>query len=146
MTDAVPFTPATLGTIRRNAGRMPPAQLAAELGWSLGRLERVARENGYSLKCREPEAPALHIARPEGVARRHVDPDKRSVQVSTWVYPADRAALDAVAGALGITRSRVLTRLVEAARARHLLADLTRLPAPRAERVTDDDQPECPAP
>ncbi len=41
--------PTTVRTIRRNAGRMHPNQLAHALGWSRWRLDEVARREGIDL-------------------------------------------------------------------------------------------------
>lgn len=141
MTNPVPHTRDTLGTIRRNAGKLPAAQLAEELGWSLSRLERVARDNGYDLKCRPQDEPSptwLTV-----VSRSQtLNPNTRCVSVNVLLYPADVAALDIVARDNGIRRSRVISRLVENARAHGVLPDLARRPAPRAKADAEHRQSE----
>ncbi len=137
MNDPAPHNPSTLGTIRRNAGRMPAAQLARELGWSLTRLERVARENGYDLR-QDDDPPALSVAEPPGHGRNY-NPRTRCVSVNVLLYPADAAALDILARDNGIRRSRVVSRMVENARRDGVLPDLARRPSPPPVPV--DDQP-----
>lgn len=131
-----PYTRDALGTIRLNAGRMPPERLAEELGWTLGRLERVARHNGYSLKCQD-EHP--HVRPPSPNKLRN--PQARCVQVSALLYLHDIATLDAIAARLNIKRARVLVRVIENARARGLLFDLARVrsgrPEPASEPTSD---------
>lgn len=131
MSEPAPHTRDTLGTIRRNAGKMPPERLAEELGWTLSRLEGVARHNGYDLKY--TERPAEVVAPP--IAPR---PICRSESVTIMLYAADVAALDVVARSFSIKRSRVIIRLVENALARGILANLAHMPAPRREPA-----PEC---
>lgn len=123
-TQPAPYTRDTLGTIRRNAGRMPAAQLADELGWTLHRLERVARDNAYDLKY----APDPFEAPPDPPKRAA---SGRNTQVTVLLYPADVDALDMVGRAFGIKRSRVVSRLIENAIARGILANLAHMPAPR---------------
>lgn len=127
MTEPAPHTRDTLGTIRLNAGRMPAAQIAEQLGWTLTRLQRVARHNGYDLKYTE-EADAEPIVPPPAPRT-----NCRNVPVTVMLYPADVAALDVVARSFGIKRSRVLIRVVENALARGILANLAHMPAPRPD-------------
>lgn len=44
------LTPDTINTIKRNAGKIPPEQIARDCGISLGLVERIAREQGVSLR------------------------------------------------------------------------------------------------
>lgn len=144
MSEPAPHTRDTLGTIRRNAGKMPAAQLAAELGWSLSRLERVARAYGYDLQCPAADPSPSWLA---AVSRgQTLDPDTRCVAVNVLLYPADAAALDFVAREHGIKRSRVVSRLVENARAHGVLADLSRRPAPRPRGEAQPQQTEATKP
>jgi hypothetical protein len=50
------LTRATKGVIRKNAGKMPAVDIADAMGWTLRRLQRVARADGIDLRYpRQPE-------------------------------------------------------------------------------------------
>lgn len=139
MTEPAAQTPDTIGTIRRNAGKMPAAQIAHHLGWSMGRLERTARAHGYDLKCRDQDEPSpswLAV-----VSRRHsLDPNTRCVSMTIMLSPADAAALDALAHECGTKRSRLVSNVIENARAHGVLPDLARRPLPRPEHTGNLDE------
>ena len=48
--EPVPYTRDTLRVIRRNAPNIPRDKLAEAMGWTLTRLERVAKEQNIELK------------------------------------------------------------------------------------------------
>lgn len=141
MTAPAPHTRDTIGTIRRNAGKIPAARLAEELGWSIGRLERVARAHGYDLKCLTPDDPPptwlATVSRGEVI-----DPSTRCIHVNVLLFPADVAALDIVARDNGVRRARVISRMVENARAQGLLEGLACRPAPRPRVEAEPKQTE----
>lgn len=135
MTNLAPFTPDTLRTIRRNAGKVPVEQLARDCGISPDFLERVARQHGIDLRLRtapqddpsyQPSAAGLRAHRP------------RDAQITIHL---DQAVLDevaAVGAGVGISRNTAIRRLVENAYAKYLIEGLVRLPAPAPSRRGGD--------
>lgn len=145
-----PLTHDTLGVIRRNAGRVPKAEIAKSLGWNESYLERVARDHGYDLRMvvdrpageqPHPITRSRAVREPlrRGPARRH-PAHLRSEQVSFAMMPSDLALIEATANAFGLKRAAVLGRIIENARARGLIEDLARLPAPMPEPTGNLDE------
>lgn len=142
MTDrARPYDQDALAAIRRNAGRMPAMEIANSLGWPLSRLQRIARDHGFDLKVPEArvEDPASVESRPSN--RPHKDPEHlRSVTVSAALMPSDAQLIETIAAETGLRRGRVISRVIENARARDMLLELAKLPAPMPERTGNLDE------
>lgn len=139
-----PLTPDTLNTIRKNAGKFPPATIAEALGWSLARLERAARERQIDLNHKalgptpvpipaprsvEPAAPEAAPIVPEGDEPRRRKP-RRSAQHAVRLYPAEMRLFKDCAAAHGLSVGAAFARLIGNARDREMIHELLRLPAP----------------
>ncbi len=129
-----PLTPDTLKVIRRNAGRVLPHEIARSLGWTTSQLERVCRDRMIDLAV-APVAPTAPAYFPRADRR-----DVRSEQVTIALLPCDIEAIEAIGRDIGQRRARVISRIIENARARGLLADLAKLPAPLPEHIADIDE------
>jgi hypothetical protein len=111
MTLAAPLTPDTLRTIRRNAGRVPPAAIAGALGWPVPQLERIARTNGIDLRiATKPEDDIPEQATAAGNTLH--DPTKRSVNVSINLEPSDYDLIVAKSKEHNLKRATLLAALV----------------------------------
>jgi hypothetical protein len=112
MTLAAPLTPATLRTIRCNAGRMPAAEIAAALGWSLPELERRARDRGIDLRIPPPrDDPPIEQTSAAGHPTNANHP-ARCHNVSINLRPADYDALVAKAKEHNLKRATLLAALL----------------------------------
>jgi hypothetical protein len=140
-----PFTRETLGTIRKNAGKMPKDELARSVGVTVSFLERVAREQNIDLSPvvehvpdqREPSGTKIE-PRP---SRRQPQPRNHHTEyVSAAFRASDVDLMDRLASEHRIRRSRVITRVFENARARGLLADLASVPAPLPDKTGEFDE------
>ncbi len=138
---STPFNRDALNTIRRNAGRVPPTQMAAALGWPLSQLERVARDHGLDIVIRpapsEPYRAPLSAAQVESAAGPRVRGIARSISASTTLFVSDSELIDTIGRRHGLTRSRVLSRIIENARARGILSELAHLPAPLPDAASE---------
>lgn len=119
------YTPDVVRTIIRNAGRMPPEEIARDCGVSLNLVERVAREQGVDLRIPR-ERLENDTYRPSAAGRRAC----RDVQVTIHLQPADIDEIMAAGAVVGLTRNAAIRRLIENARAKYLIEALVRLPAP----------------
>lgn len=71
MTTPVPFTPYALRLIREHAAQLCDTDIAARLGWDVGRVRRIAREHGIELCKAGPSAAVVMPAVEEEHSGRH---------------------------------------------------------------------------
>lgn len=90
------LTPDTIATIKRNSGKMPVERIATACGISVGLVERIAREQGWSLRLR-PARDVSELPSPRApIERRGRDlppEQQRTVGVSTYFCEATAAVL-----------------------------------------------------
>jgi hypothetical protein len=138
------FTRNTIRTIARNAGRVPKEQMARDLSLPVSLIERVAREQGIDLRLRvaPPDARDLPTLTAYDVRLRgHREPsgEVRRRAITFWLTQGDFEAIEIRAAELGVRRARVITRAIENAIRRGMLADITVLPAPMATHSVRED-------
>lgn len=117
-----PLTRETLANIRKNAGRVPPIRIAESLGWTLPQLERVAHQRQIDLKL-EPVHPDDAPEPPRQYDRR----------IAFSLGGRDLGRIEELAARYYLPRAGIVRRVIENARARGLLDELARLPAPATE-------------
>lgn len=124
------LTPDTINTIKRNAGKLPPEQIARACGVSLGLVERIAREQGISLRLHsQPVAPTAIFA------QRVALPDRRSEHFTVSLRPADAKIAREKAAARFTSPSDLVASVFEGALARGKVDELAS--AARAYRPGD---------
>ncbi len=111
---SVPQTPDAIRTIRRNAGVMPPPRIASALGWTLGRLERAARDHQIDLRMRVAE-PAASVA---------IRADTRTEQFGARFRSVDADILRAKAADHFMKPATFIAAVIEGAILRGKLDDL----------------------
>jgi hypothetical protein len=118
------YTIDAVRTIRRNAGTVTPARLAASLGWTEGRLARVAAQHHVDLRMLvervAEDASAARRGRPRYVAPS----EKRSERFAVLLCPAAAEILRAKAAAHFLMPARMLAKVFEGALARGKIEDL----------------------
>jgi hypothetical protein len=123
MTSPQPYTPDVVQrTIAKNAGRVPPQQIADALGWPLPRLERVAHRHEIDLRLfsrRESD----RAGTPTYAVRVSLA-DRRSEHFGVKLRPADAAILRVKAGERFTNPSDILARVFEGAVARGKVDEL----------------------
>ena len=113
-----PLTPATLNLIRRNAGRVPSCEIASALGWTLDKLERVAREQRLSLRIDPPPPNPLPdpLSAAGNLSRNAAI--RRNETFTVRLRPADAQILRDKAKARMTNPSHLLAEIFEGALAR----------------------------
>lgn len=111
------LTPDTINTIRRNAGKIPPEQIARDCGVSLGLVERIAREQGFDLRIRAtPGNPDIFPRAPIERQRRNLPLDERRiVTITVSLSEASAATLRAKAHERVVRPSAMFRQILEGA-------------------------------
>ncbi len=111
-----PQTPDAIRTIRRNAGVVPADRIANSLGWTFGRLQRVARTFQIDLRMRVPDPAPPRVNR--------ALPNMRTEQFGTRFRAIDADILRAKAADHFMKPATFIAAVIEGAILRGKLDDL----------------------
>lgn len=142
------YTRDAIQTIKKNAGRVPPAEIAATLGWTVPQLERIAAKHEIPLRLfiRDAATPESDPRRPNPhYSHKHtrVAPDKlRSIQVTCNLRKANVSTIDQVAAERFLKRSRVAMYIIEGALARGIVDDLVNAALDADREESPDAEPQ----
>ena len=107
------YTPDAIRTIIRNAGRVPPERIAADLGWPLARVERIAREQNLDMRVAPPSPPPTATAIAEDLAFRRKEGRYGNITVN--LSHTDHQTMLAKAKDANLRRATLLAALIKGA-------------------------------
>lgn len=107
----IPYTPDAVKTIRRNAGLVPPAEIAAALDWPLAQLERIAARHFISLDM--IAMPVISDEKPQRPRRPRSECRTETIRVHLRF--GDAEILRAKAAARFVKPARLLAAVFEGA-------------------------------